>query len=48
MTLISLKFGSSIITTTMEKLLTVPLIMMLAKFVAHVALAIHLLGHLVK
>lgn len=32
----------------MEKFLTASLLLMAAKFVAHVALAVHLIGHLVK
>ncbi len=32
----------------METLLTIPLLLILAKFLAHATLAIHLIGHLVK
>ncbi|PJJ79704.1 hypothetical protein CLV57_2841 [Mucilaginibacter auburnensis] len=32
----------------MEKLLSAPILIILVKFIAHVALAIELIGHLVK
>jgi len=33
---------------TMATLLTVPVLMMVAKYIAHALLAIHLMGHLIK